>query len=467
MATRNDARGEARAGWIKQLTPGAGPRYLQIADLIGQAIDSGELVAGDLIPAQRWLASKLNLDLTTVTRAYTEARNRGLIAAYSGRGSFVIGSAATQEHGEIDLAMNIPPQLAAGSMADLVRTGIQEVLARQPIETLSQYQDGLSNRSAIQAAQAWLRPALDGLSGQDLIACAGAQAAIAGILGAMARGGDTVLCEPLTYPGFLHAVRQLGLKVMAVDADEDGVMPDAIERCHAASGANLIYLNPTLQNPTARTMPESRRRDISSTLERLDMTLIEDDPYRYLVSDAPPPITTLSGGKGAYYLATMSKCIWPSLRTAFVMPPPGTDVSRLQQALRVSGTGSALLLALAEQWIRSGVASHIIQEIQRETRARQTLARSLLPEDAYAHPTGLHIWLPLPTHWNQHLFAHALEDHKVAVACSESFNASAKACDAIRISTGGASNQTLLRLALTKVAKLLKEDRRLGSRAIV
>ena len=467
MTTRTDARGGARAGWIKQLVQGAGPRYLQIADLIGQAIDSGELVAGDLIPAQRWLASKLNVDLTTVTRAYTEARNRGLIAAYSGRGSYVIGPAAAQEHGQIDLSMNTPPLLAAGFMADLVRAGIQEVLARQPIETLSQYQDGASNRTAIQAAQAWLKPALDGLSSQDLTSCAGAQAAIAGILGARVRSGDTVLCEPLTYPGFIHAASQFGLKVKAVDTDEDGVIPDSIERCHAATGANLIYLNPTLQNPTARTMPESRRQAVSRTLERLDMTLIEDDPYRYLVGDAPPPIATLNGGKRTSYLATMSKCIWPSLRTAFVLPPPDVDGTHLRQALRTSGTGSALLLALAEQWIRSGTASHIAQEIQRETRARQTLARSLLPEDAYAHPTGLHIWLPLPAHWNQHLFAHALEDAKVAVACSESFNASSNACDAIRISTGGAHNQTMLRLALIKVANLLKKDPRLGSRTIV
>ena len=63
--------------WLRPLSEGAGPRYLQIADLIDDAIHSGKLGAGDPVPSQRWLAAKLGVDLTTVTRAYTEARNRG------------------------------------------------------------------------------------------------------------------------------------------------------------------------------------------------------------------------------------------------------------------------------------------------------------------------------------------------------------------------------------------------------
>ena len=468
MAVAKDTKEAARTGWIRPLAQGAGPRYLQIADLIGQAIQSGELNAGDQIPAQRWLASELGVDLTTVTRAYTEARNRGLIASFSGRGSYVVDPSDTQERSRINLTMNIPPHPADRSMAERVKAGIEEVLTRHPIEVLSTYQDGASNRSAIQAAQAWLRPVLGDLDSQSLSVCAGAQAAIFGILSSTVRRGDTVLCEPLTYPGFLQAARQLGLNVVAVDWDADGVLPDAIERAHHGSGARLIYLNPTLHNPTTRTMPERRRQEVATSLRRLNMTLIEDDPYRHLLSDAPLPLATLTGGERTYYLASLSKCIWPSLRTAFVLPPRGDDGATMQEGLRASGMGcSALLLALAEQWIRSGTARHLVQEIQREARARQNLARSLLPQEAYAHPTGLHIWLPLPAHWNQHLFASALEESGVTVACADSFSVAPETDDAIRISVGGAASQAALGQAMKRVAALLKENRRRGFRAIV
>lgn len=123
-------------------------------------MESGQLAVGEQIPPQRGLAGELGVDLTTVTRAYTEARNRGLIASFSGRGSYVLGPGNADEGGHIDLAMNIPPRPADGSLAERIKESLEGVLARQPIEALSQYQGGTVNRSAIHAAQAWLRPAV-------------------------------------------------------------------------------------------------------------------------------------------------------------------------------------------------------------------------------------------------------------------------------------------------------------------
>ena len=62
---------------------------------------------------------------------------------------------------------------------------------------------------------------------------------------------------------------------------------------------------------------------IGAMLRKLGMTLIEDDPYRYLLNDAPPPIVTYEGGERAYYLTSLSKCLWPSLRTSFDVSPLG------------------------------------------------------------------------------------------------------------------------------------------------
>jgi len=458
-----------RAGWLKPLTPGAGPRYQQIVGQLAQAIRTGELASGDQIPPQRWLASELGIDLTTVTRAYTEARNRGLIASFSGRGSYVLAGGGSPHPGSgVDLSMNIPPQPAGGELADRVRNGVADILDRQGIEALSVYQNDATNVSAMQAGQAWLGPALGALASRPLLVCAGTQAAIFSVLLTVARAGDTVLCEPLTYPGFLLAASQLDLRVQAVESDADGVLPDAIDRQHRNTGARVVYLNPTLHNPTTRTMPEQRRRDVAAVLQKRGLTLIEDDPYRYLLHDAPPPLATFTGGQATYYLASLSNCLWPSLRVSFIVPPAEDSGAGVQDSLRASSMGcSSLLLALGEQWIRSGAARQIVQDIQREARARQALARALLPGTAQAPPTGLHVWLPLPGNWNTQVFANALEQRGIIVAGSDAFSVQTSTGDAVRLSIGGARNQEELGQALRQIAALLNEDHRRPSRAIV
>jgi DNA-binding transcriptional MocR family regulator len=187
-----------------------------------------------------------------------------------------------------------------------------------------------------------------------------------------------------------------------------------------------------------------------------------------LLNDAPPPLATFTRGERTYYMASLSKCLWPSLRTSFVLVPDEGDGGVVLENLRAAGMGgSPLLFGLSEQWIRTGVARQLLVGIQREARARQTLARSILPKSAYAHPSGLHIWLPLPAQWNCQIFADALEQRGIAVATSDAFSMGPGSSDAVRISVGGATTQPELSSALQQVSGLLQEDRRRGARPIV
>ncbi|EIN02174.1 GntR family transcriptional regulator [Paraburkholderia hospita] len=459
---------DERTNWAQPLVRGAGPRYVQIADRLGEAISNGQLSAGDRLPSQRQLASLLGVDLTTITRAYSEARTRGLIVSFGGRGAFVASASPGKGAHRVDLSMNVPPQPTDGNLAEQVQSGIAELLARQGVSALSAYDGVVAAEAAIQAGRAWLKPALDGLDTEGLVLCAGAQAAIFGVLLSCTKRGDTVLCEPLTYPGFLVAARQLGLRITMVESDEDGILPDALERCHSETGARVLYLNPTLNNPTTRVMSAERRQKIAASLRRLEMTLIEDDPYRNLIKDAPPPLATFTQGERTYYVASLSKCLWPSLRTAFILPPAKSDSSRMLESLRAATmVCSPLLAGLAEQWIRSGIARQLVQEIQREVRARQTLARAILAQPYFAQPTGLHIWIPLPSYWNQHHFTYTLAEQGILVASADAFSPTPVQEPAIRVSIGGASSQSELSTALGRIEALRREDPRRGPSGIV
>src|SRR5947209_533469 len=100
--------------WAPTLADREGPLYQRIVDALSADIASGRLRRGQQLPTHRALAKALGIDLTTVTRAYTEARRCGLTEARVGQGTFVAESIAHMRHAtrprdDLDLSMNLPP----------------------------------------------------------------------------------------------------------------------------------------------------------------------------------------------------------------------------------------------------------------------------------------------------------------------------------------------------------------------
>ncbi|MET0471432.1 MAG: GntR family transcriptional regulator, partial [Xanthobacteraceae bacterium] len=99
--------------WRPTLNDREGPLYRRIVDALTADVASGRLRRGQQLPTHRALAKALGVDLTTVTRAYTEARRRGLTEARTGQGTFVAESMshrAAALRPDLDLSMNLPPQ---------------------------------------------------------------------------------------------------------------------------------------------------------------------------------------------------------------------------------------------------------------------------------------------------------------------------------------------------------------------
>ena len=78
--------------WYPTLNDREGPLYRRIVDALTADVASGRLRRGQQLPTHRALAKALGVDLTTVTRAYTEARRCGLTEARTGQGTFVAES---------------------------------------------------------------------------------------------------------------------------------------------------------------------------------------------------------------------------------------------------------------------------------------------------------------------------------------------------------------------------------------
>ena len=441
------------SAWVTPFVQHGGPRYLQIADMLERALSEGRLRPGDRLLPQRRLAELLRVDLTTVTRAYDEAKRRNLLEGQGARGTYVAAPKVELTQ-LLDLSMNIPPPPVGVDFNDLLKQGVAQVLMRTDSDLLMSYHLGGGGKADRAAGAVWLAPMFGDVDAQHVVACPGAQAALAALILTLSRSGDTILTEEAVYPGLRSAAGQLNRKLIVVETDADGMLPEALEKAWRKHHARLIYLNPTLQNPTAHTMPAARRLAITDAAQRCGMHIIEDDPYWLLASDAPPPLAHYAPGHVSY-IATLSKCLAPGLRMAYALVPDVQRRERFVQALRsFSLMATPLTTALATQWIHDGSAHELLAGVRSEAGARQDVIRTILTGTSHPRSDGIHVWFSLPSYWTSRELATTARAQGVAVTASDAFYDN-RPPNAIRISLGSIRDRARLANALKKLSLLL------------
>ncbi len=448
-------RDRPTSGWLRRVRKDGGrPIYLALVDALEMAIRDGELQPGDQLAPQRAVAEQLDIDFTTVTRAYGAARARGLVEGAVGRGTFVRRRSVDDEAGLVDLSMNLPPPPRGVSLAAMLKETTAAILDRTDVATLMAYHAGPGTPGQRAAGAAWLAPVLGDLAPERIVVCPGAQSALTAALIEIARPGDRVVVEPLTYPGLIALARRLGLRLAPCPVDDQGFLPEALARLCAEERPAAVYLVPTTRNPVATTMGLARRRGVAAIVRDSGAWLIEDDPYSRLC-DAPPPALTALAPERAIHVATLSKTLSPGLRTAFLVAPSGAMAERLAAALHATSLmGSPLTTAVAARWIRDGAAERILAGVRQEARARRAIAAEILPTTRGA-PESLHVWLDLPQGREAGRLRALAATRGLALVGADAFATTPAPPQGLRISLGGPAKASVLRDALGQVAALL------------
>jgi len=452
--------------WLPRLAVHGGPRFLQIADALQAAVADGSLKPGDRLPPQRQLAAHLDVDLTTITRAYDEARRRNLLEGRGARGTYV-AAPKVELNAILDLSMNTPPPPDGVDFDDMLKQGLSQVLMGADNGLLMTYHLGGGSDSDRKAGAKWLEPMFGQLDSRQVVVCPGAQAAIAALILALTEPGDIILAEPTGYPGLRAAATQFGRQIIAVEADRHGMVPGTLEEACRRHKPGLVYLNPTLQNPTTITMPEHRRKELASIAQRCNVRIVEDDPYWLLADTPPPPIATFAPEQ-VCYISTLSKCLTPGLRVAFVLLRDPDERERFLVALRSFALMVApLTAALATQWILDGSADGLMQGVRNEARLRHRMARDILAGRYSGTGDGLHVWLGLPAYWNASQLARAADSEGIAVTPAEAFATGGESVNAIRISLGSVRDRGRLQAGLQRLSHLLARRPESFSAAVV
>ncbi|WP_145205066.1 PLP-dependent aminotransferase family protein [Sphingobium sp. B2] len=447
--------------WKPELARYGKPYYRAIADAIADDVKEGRLRVSDRLPPQRDLAQRLGINFTTVARGYVEAQKRGLIESRTGQGTFVAGQPRrlrpAQRPSVVDLTMNLAPEPEDRALVDKMQVGMQRIARDLP--TLLRYQ--AFGGTYVQREVAANLLAMRGVKAtpEQLAICPGTHLAFQAILQVLLQPGDILLCEALTYPGIKAVAGRLGLRLIGLPIDNDGIEPEGFAQACREHGARVLYVNPTLLNPTTSTSSLARREALTEIARRHDVTIIEDDAYGLLPLNPPPALATLAPDI-TWYVASLSKTLGAGLRIAYVVAPDQRRLWPVSAILRTASVmASPLTTALATQWIEDGTARQIIQALRRECSARQKLVADTLPAGAYfADAEGFHVWMALPKPWQRSAFAARMRASDLSVVVSDAFAVGQPPVEAVRISLGGVLSRAELRAELEFVRHVLDEE---------
>ena len=408
----------------------AGPKYIRIVDGIEQAIGEQLLHAGDRLPPQRELADELGVTLGTVSRGYAEAEKRGVLQGETGRGTFVrIGEddrfslhalhniPGRDNMPVIQFDLNFPVQKGCPNLGEM----LSRVSKRNDLFELLNYLPTAGLLRQRKKAVNWLQKSGLKAEPERLAITAGVQHALQTVLISQMKSGETLAVEQYTYPGILNLARHLGIRLVPVHMDYEGMKPEALKSIARQHKLRGVYLMPTLQNPTTSTMSTMRRQEIAELIRELDIFLVEDDVYAVLEEKPPLPVSALVPER-SFYLTGLSKALAPGLRIGFLLMPED-KITEIEASMAASlWLVPPLMAEIGCQWIEDGTAERVAR-VKRQEAARRTelLKMHLSGADIVSRPGGLHLWLRLPEPWQGEEFARQAAVEGVMVIPSVNF----------------------------------------------
>ncbi|MGO4376873.1 aminotransferase-like domain-containing protein [Pseudoduganella sp. RAF53_2] len=277
------------------------------------------------------------------------------------------------------------------------------------------------------------------ISPEQVLMVSGSQQALDLIGKVLIDEGSKVLVETPSYLGALQAFSVYRPEFVSVDTDEHGLVPSSLDRI--AAGARLLYALPNFQNPTGRSLSVERRQELVETCARLNLPLIEDDPYGALsYKGQPSPKMVAMNPDGVIYMGSFSKVLTPGIRLGYVVAPKPM-VRRLELAKQAADLHTAQLTQMVvHEVVKDGFLDQHIPTI-RELYGNQcqamldAMAEHFPASATWTKPEGgMFIWVDLPKHINAMELLDEAIKQKVAFVPGSPFYANEPETNTLRLS---------------------------------
>lgn len=305
--------------------------------------------------------------------------------------------------------------------------------------------EAVSDSEAAAALAAGL-PAPERVTPDMVMITTGSQQALDLIAKLLVDPGDLVGAENPSYLGGLQAFRLHQARFAGVEMDDDGAIAESLAE-NVGPDAKFVYLLPTFQNPTGRTMPVHRRVHVAETMAAVGVPVVEDDPYGslYFHEPAGPSLRSLLP-ELALGLGTFSKTLAPGLRLGWIVGPKQV-IAKLTQ-IKQSGDlhSSTLSQYIALEVLRSGAMDGHLERLRLAYRERAeamlgSLTDSFPDSVRFTRPTGgMFVWVELPPGVEAApLLPIAIEEEKVAFVPGAPFHPNGGGGNTLRLNFTHAS----------------------------
>ena len=224
------------------------------------------------------------------------------------------------------------------------------------------------------------------------------------LLKALIDPGDVILVESPTFLGAIQAMRIYKAQLIAMPMDEGGVIIDEVEKLVKQHHPKMMYIIPTFQNPTGRTLCLERRKALAEMAAKYGFVIAEDDPYRDLRYEGEPlpSISSFDEEGWVVYLSSFSKYIAPGLRVGAAAVPHAGLLRKMVIGKQSSDVHSPILTqAIVELYLEKGLLPEHLKRICGEYRKQLNAMLegfSFFPEGTkHTLPQGgLFVWAELP-----------------------------------------------------------------------
>ena len=449
--------------WKPDIINSNKPIYITIADQLENDIKTGILSPGTKLPPQRELANFLDVNLSTISRAFKLCSQKGLICATIGNGTFVSSDVAANnfllpDFNSSDI-IDMGAMFPESESSDEIVVQMKKMISEPNFGMLFKY--GKPEGTVLQRESIVKLIKKTGYETdiKNILLASGGQNAITAILAGLFKSGDRIGTDELTYPGIKTAANMLGIKLIPIKTKNYEITEEGL--LFACKNENIkgLYLIPDYHNPTTHTMSIETRKMIGRIAEKENLIIIEDAILSLMNENPMKPIISYAPDN-TIYISSASKIMAPGLRLAFVVVPD-TYKKALSIALyNLNISISSLMIEIASRIINFGIVDSIIEKKRISVREQNNIIDSYLKGyTVLGDSECIFRWLILPKKFSGESFEAKAYKAGVQVYSAERFIVgNAKPMAAVRLSATAPGNNEKLKEAMKILRNLLEEE---------
>ncbi|MFD2215519.1 PLP-dependent aminotransferase family protein [Metabacillus endolithicus] len=446
--------------WKPSINKNEKPIYKALARQLEQDIVNGVLLPGTKLPPQRELADFLDLNLSTISKAFKVCELKGLLSASVGSGTFVSYDALsnaylledTKPKHLIEMGATLPDNASFEPLLLQLKSMVQEA----DYEKWFGYGRAGESHWQKDAAVKLIRRGGFETTVESILFANGAQNAIAATLASLCKPGDRIGVDHHTYPGLKTVASMLSVQIVPIKSENYEMSPTSFE--YACKNENIkgIYLIPDYHNPTATFMSVENRKSIAAIAKKYKQFVIEDASY-HLLGKKPLPAVASFAPEQVIYIASLSKSLAPGLRLAYVAVPNQYKEPISKALYNLNITVSPLLAELSARTIVSNQFELLIEGHQEQAiRRNRIVDRYFADYKCLGAETGIFRWLLLPGKMTGAEFETLAAQEGVQVYAAERFVVGNSSPDrAVRISVCAPNTLEELERGLEILKRLL------------